>query len=104
MAHFAQLADNIVTQVIVVDNKDCNDLDFPDSEPVGQVFIGELGLGGGWIQCSYNGTFRRRMAGEGYIYNPDADVFYPPSPGEGWTLDEGTWAWVSGGGSRFPSD
>lgn len=104
MAHFAQLADNIVTQVIVVDNKDCGGGDFPASEPIGQAFLAALGLGDGWIQCSYNGTFRRRMAGEGYIYDPDSDVFYPPSPGEGWTLDEEDWVWVSHSGSRLPPD
>lgn len=104
MAHFAQVVDGIVTQVVVVDNKDCGDLEFPASEPVGQEFLANLGLGEGWLQCSYSNSFRRRMAGENYFYDAAADVFYPQSPGEGWVLDEETWQWVSGSGNRLPRD
>lgn len=104
MAHFAQLDGTEVIQVIVVDNKDCGGGDFPDSEPVGQAFIADLGLDGYWIQTSYNGTFRLRMAGVGYIYDADADVFYPQSPGPDWELDRETFQWVNSGGTRLPGN
>ena len=43
MAHFAQLDENNkILQVIVVDNKDCGGLDFPESEPIGQMFLSSL--------------------------------------------------------------
>lgn len=79
MAHFAQLDDsNTVTDVIVVSNADCGGFEFPDSELVGQAFIASLGLGGTWIQTSYNANFRGFYAGIGYTYDPVNDVFVPP--------------------------
>jgi hypothetical protein len=69
MAHFAQINNNIVKDVIVVSNEDCNDLPFPASEPVGQAFIASLGLIGEWLQTSYNGNFRGCYAGIGYLWN-----------------------------------
>jgi hypothetical protein len=78
MAHFAQVLNNIVEDVIVIANSDCNDLDFPESEPIGQAFIASLGLEGEWLQTSYNANFRGAYAGIGFTYDPDADVFVAP--------------------------
>lgn len=78
MAHFAQLNDNIVQQVIVVSNDDCGGGDFPESEPIGQAFIASLGLAGVWLQTSYHANFRANYAGIGYTYDPQTDVFNPP--------------------------
>ena len=75
MAHFAKIEDNNVTEVIVVANSDCDDLPFPQSEPIGQAFIASIGLTGTWLQTSYNGNFRGTYAGIGYTYDPVADVF-----------------------------
>lgn len=69
MAHFAQINNNVVTDVIVVSNDDCDNLPFPDSEPVGQTFIASLGITGDWLQTSYNGNFRGCYAGIGYTYD-----------------------------------
>lgn len=69
MAHFAQISDGLVQQVIVVANSDCNNLDFPESEPIGQAFISSLGLDGEWKQTSYNSNFRGCYAGIGYTWN-----------------------------------
>jgi hypothetical protein len=79
MAHFAQIQDGIVTQVIVISNDDAPD-PFPESEALGQAFIASLGLGGQWVQTSYHGTFRGCYAGIGYTYDPDLDEFIPPEP------------------------
>jgi hypothetical protein len=78
MAHFAQVLNNIVEDVIVIANSDCNDLDFPESEPVGQAFIASLGLEGEWLQTSYNANFRGAYAGIGFTYDADLDVFIAP--------------------------
>jgi hypothetical protein len=78
MAHFAQLAGEIVTQVIVVSNDDCDNLDFPASEPVGQEFIASIGLAGEWKQTSYNNNFRGRYAGIGFRYDRELDEFVAP--------------------------
>jgi hypothetical protein len=79
MAHFAQVNDNnIVEQVIVIANDDCDNLPFPESEPVGQAFIASLGLTGTWLQTSYNGNFRGLYAGTTMVYNADLDEFEYP--------------------------
>ena len=69
MANFAQVTNTIVEQVIVIANDDCDNLPFPDSEPVGQAFIASLGYTGEWLQTSYNGNFRGCYAGIGYTWN-----------------------------------
>lgn len=69
MAHFAQINNDIVKDVIVISNEDCDDLPFPASEPVGKAFIASLGLIGEWLQTSYNGNFRGCYAGIGYLWN-----------------------------------
>jgi len=68
MAHFAQVDENnIVTQVLVVTN---------DEEHRGQEFLAnDLGLGGTWIQTSYNANIRNKFAGIGDIYDPVNDIF-----------------------------
>ena len=77
MANFAQVSNNIVEQVIVIANDDCDNLPFPDSEPVGQAFIASLGYTGEWLQTSYNGNFRGCYAGIGYTWN--GTDFVPPT-------------------------
>jgi hypothetical protein len=77
MAHFAQVQDGIVTQVIVISNDDAPD-PYPASEALGQAFIASLGLGGRWVQTSYHGTFRGCYAGIGYTYDEVADEFIAP--------------------------
>jgi hypothetical protein len=78
MAHFAKVTNNEVVEVIVVSNADCGDLEFPESEAVGQAFIASLGIEGEWLQTSYNGNFRGRYAGIGFIYDEDSDSFVAP--------------------------
>ena len=82
MAHFAQVTENIVRNVIVIDNSDCGGGDFPDSEPIGQAFIASIGIDGDWLQTSYNGNFRGRYAGQGMTYYPTLDEFVSPQPEE----------------------
>ena len=63
----------------------------------------DLGLGGTWIQTSYNtvagkhvngGTpVRGNYAGIGYTYDKDLDVFYAPQPFPSWTLNKETYTW-----------
>jgi len=93
MAHFCQLDENnVVTQVIVVDNKDCADATGVEKESIGIAFCERL-LGGTWKQTSYNGTFRKNYAGLGYTYNADIDAFVPPKPYASWLLNETTAQW-----------
>lgn len=96
MAHFAQVKNNIVQQVIVAEQ------DFIDS-----LFDKEY-----WIQTSYNTrggihydpetgepsgkeALRGNYAGIGYIYDKENDVFYPPSPYPSWIISAPDWIWQS---------
>lgn len=73
MAHFAQIDENnIVTQVLVV----------PDAqEHRGHDYLAtDLGLGGTWVQTSYNARIRKNYAGIGYTFDAGRDAFIPPKP------------------------
>lgn len=89
MAHFAQVDDNnVVTQVLVV----------PDNqEHRGQDFLAnDLGLGGTWVQTSYNARIRKNYAGIGFTYDAGRDAFIPPKPEchpDKITFDEETCTW-----------
>lgn len=81
MAHFAQVTNNVVTNVIVVSNDDVDNLPFPESEPVGQAYIASLGGNGLWLQTSYNANFRGFYAGIDYTYDAslgEYGEFVPP--------------------------
>ena len=93
MAHFARIDENnIVTQIIVVANKDCSDADGIEKEYIGAAFCERL-FGGTWKQTSYNGNFRKKYAGIGYTYNTDIDAFVPPKPFASWLLNNDTAQW-----------
>ena len=86
MAHFAEIdSNNIVTRVLVVAN---------EQEHRGQDFLAnELGLGGNWIQTSYNANFRKHYAGIGYSYDASLDAFIPPKCHDSATLNTDTCLW-----------
>ena len=92
MAHFAKLENNVVTQVIVVSNKDILDDKGQESEELGIKFCSNL-LGGTWKQTSYNAKIRKNYAGIGYAYDETLDAFIPPQPFASWTLDEEVCQW-----------
>jgi hypothetical protein len=96
MAHWAEIDENsIVTRVLVTDNND------PNNDEGYQMLIDTFG--GTWIKTSYNtiegvhlleGTpLRWTYAGPGYIYNEELDVFYAPSPHNGWVFNSLTKTW-----------
>ena len=86
MAHFAEIDNtNTVVRVLVVPD---------DQEHRGQDFLAnELGLGGNWVQTSYNARIRKNYAGIGYAYDAQRDAFIPPKPFASWVLNEETCQW-----------
>lgn len=86
MAHFAEIdANNIVLRILVVTN---------EQEHRGQEFLSQdLGLGGTWIQTSYNNNIRKQFAGIGYTYDEINDVFIAPQPASWFVLNQ-TFDWV----------
>jgi restriction endonuclease Mrr len=88
MAHFARIDENnVVTQVVVVANKDTADADGVEKEHIGAAFLEKL-FGGVWKQTSYNGNKRKNYAGIGYTYDADIDAFVPPKPYASWVLND----------------
>jgi hypothetical protein len=92
MAHFAQIENNIVTQVIVVDNNSILDAQGNESEGIGTQFCADL-LGGTWVQTSYNNSFRKNYADIGYTFDNNRDAFIAPQPYPSWVLAEDTCTW-----------
>jgi hypothetical protein len=87
MAHYAQIdANNVVTQVVVIDNKDTADASGVEKEHIGAAFCERL-FGGTWKQTSYNGNIRKNYAGIGYTYRADIDAFVAPKPFASWILN-----------------
>jgi hypothetical protein len=87
MAHYAQLdANNVVTQVVVIDNRDTADANGVEKEHIGAAFCERL-FGGTWKQTSYNGNIRKNYAGIGYTYRADIDAFVAPKPFPSWILN-----------------
>jgi hypothetical protein len=70
MAHFAEIdSNNKVLRVLVIDDS---------QEHRGQEFLAnDLGLGGTWIQTSYNANFGGKYAGIGDTWN--GSVFTAPT-------------------------
>jgi len=89
MAHFAKIDENnTVIEVIIIDNREIQESNFPDSEIIGKKYIAGLGLTGKWLQTSYNGTYRKKYASIGYTYDNTIDAFLPPAVFKSWVLNE----------------
>jgi hypothetical protein len=86
MAHFAQIENGTVVNVIVVHNNELL-VDGVEVESKGIEFCKSL-FGGDWVQTSYNHNIRKQYAGIGSTYDADADVFVSPQPFPSWSLDE----------------
>jgi hypothetical protein len=86
MASFAEINnENIVLRVLVVPD---------EQEHRGQEYLADdLGLGGTWIQTSYNGNIRKNFAGISYTYDEERDAFIAPKPFTKWVLNEETFQW-----------
>lgn len=106
MAHFAQLNENnTVIQVVVISNEDIQNLDFPESEPIGIAFCKQLfGEDTNWAQTSYNASFRKNYAEIGGQYDKTRDAFIPVKNSlyPSWVLDETTCCWKAT--IPYPSD
>lgn len=86
MAHAAEIDNNgTVLRVLVVPNA---------QEHRGHDFLAsDLGLGGTWVQTSYNARIRKNYAGIGYTYDAARDAFIPPKCHDVATLNEETCQW-----------
>jgi len=76
MSYFAELDDNnVVLRVLAVPD---------EQESRGEDYLAvDIGLGGRWIQTSFNARIRKRFAGVGDTYDKERDAFIPPKPETG---------------------
>lgn len=81
MAHFALINEkNIVDNVVVVAD---------EHEHRGHEYLSvDCGLGGTWIQTSYNNNIRKQYASIGGSYDPEKDIFIAEQPHASWSLDD----------------
>lgn len=97
MANFAELDDNNkVLRVVVLSNEDVKNSSGQESEAVGIAFCKSLfGEHTNWVQTSFNGTIRGKLAGVGDIYDVTLDRFINDKPEEitSWILNE-KFEWV----------
>ena len=86
MAHFAEIDSNgVVLRVLVVPD---------EQESRGQDFLAnDLGLGGTWVQTSYNARIRKNYASIGMKYDATRDAFIHEQPYASWILNEETCQW-----------
>lgn len=84
MAHFVELdSANIVIRGLVVPD---------EQEHRGEEYLAdEIGLGGRWIQTSYNATIRGKFAGIGDFYDEALDIFVEPQPYSSWIQNGSFW-------------
>jgi len=97
MAYFCRLdSNNIVVQIIAVDNEDVVDDNGVEQESIGIQFCKDLlGQDTNWVQTSFNASFRKNYAGNGYKYDSTRDAFIAPQPDASWVLNETTCQWES---------
>jgi hypothetical protein len=80
MAHMAEIKNNIVQRVIVINNEVLHDENGAEQESIGIAFCKFLyGADTEWVQTSYNGSFRGKFAGASMTYNPTTDTFDDPT-------------------------
>lgn len=96
MASFAQLdPGNNVINVIRVPDDQLIDENGQENESLGIQFCKQLlGESTIWKQTSFSGSFRKRFAGKGFVYNEEHDAFIPPKLFDNWVLDTEDLCWV----------
>jgi len=119
MAHFAKIDENnVVVNVVVVRNEDCQDSSGNELEEIGLAYLANLDSNIRWVKTSYGSignvhynhspegnspsgkpAFRKNYAGIGFTYDPFRDAFIPPKPEDvnnpnRYVLDEKTCLWT----------
>jgi len=102
MAHFAQIDNNRVLRVIVVDNDKTTNSDNEEVESIGVAFCQSIfGEDTKWKQTSYNSNIRGNYAGIGFTYIENVatlgvgstDIFITPQPHNSWSVGVTTATW-----------
>lgn len=88
---------NEVINVISVDDKDYQSLEFPQTEEIGISHLADFTAESTfWKQTCTEGKFRYRYAGIGYEWHPECGThggFCPPRPYDDWVFDQEQCLW-----------
>ena len=87
MAHFAEIENNKVKRIVVINDNEILDGD-QESETKGIDFCESLYGHRNWVQTSNDNNFRYNFADIGYTWDSDNEAFYEPQPYSSWNLDE----------------
>jgi|TARA_B100000035_G_C20974956_1_gene542750 hypothetical protein len=101
---FVKIQDNVVTDVITIEESDCNDVDGNYNEAIG-ISICEKISSGTWLECASpnNPGCRGNRASVGFTYHTNVatlgvastDVFMPSKPYDSWVgIHTETATWV----------
>lgn len=90
MANFAELNENnIVTNVLYVNNSNCLDSNGIEQEQIGISYLKNIfGQDKKYVQTFFSASSRKMLAGIGYVYNVEHDLFHESQPYPSWSLDE----------------
>lgn len=96
MANFARIDENsVVVDLVKIDNKNTVDQDGVETESIGKSYLEKMYGVSGWVQTSFNKSFRKNYATIGGTYNADLDMFLNIKPFDSWIVDKSTGEWVS---------
>ena len=89
MANFAELNENnVVVNVLYVNDSECLDENGIEQESIGISYLKNLfGQDVKYVQTYLAGNVRKMLAGIGYIYDEQADVFHEQQPFPSWSID-----------------
>lgn len=103
--YFAKLDENnVVVNTIVVDNKQCQDLNGDESEELGISYCKRcFGVNSTWKEFVKIGSFRGGAVSIGMVYMENVqtlgvastDIFIEPKPYETWSLSTENAEWLS---------
>ena len=91
---FAELQDNIVMAVLVVDEENCVDINGQFDEQIGIDYLNRVYRPGTFLETRVDGSIRRFFASVNGTYVPDKDEFRPPQPADNWIWDDEHGQWV----------
>jgi hypothetical protein len=96
MANFARIDKNgIVVDLVKIDTKNNVDSEGVEREHIGAAYLKKMYGVDGWIQTSFNKTFRKNYATIGGKYDADLDMFLNIKMYPSWIIDESTGEWVA---------
>jgi hypothetical protein len=96
MANFARIdKDNIVVQLVKIDTRNNVDSEGVEREHIGAAYLKNMYGTEGWIQTSFNKTFRKNYAMLGGVYDKELDMFLKIKMYPSWVINHENGEWTA---------